>query len=87
MVGGNIVGRVRPLRIAGYGHGADNQSENPTALHPVVRHETLLVPILDRSARKSKAVSATKAAKGAQAPILPQKKAARTFLLFVPGGQ
>jgi hypothetical protein len=36
---------------------------------------------------ESKAKAATKAAKGVQASILAQKKAARTFLLFVPGGQ
>src|ERR1035437_22880 len=59
MVGGNIVGRVRPLCIAGRGNGTGSQSENPAALHPVVRHKTLLALIVDRSERESKIGTST----------------------------
>src|ERR1035437_10339010 len=59
MVGRNIVGRVRPLCIAGSGNGTDSQSENPAALHPVVRHKTPLAPILDRSEHESKIGTST----------------------------
>jgi hypothetical protein len=41
VIGGNIVGGVGPLGIAGRGEGEDGQAQEPTALDQVFHGSTL----------------------------------------------